>query len=179
VTEQGTGDLEPLARRVRALENRTKRVPDLATDVAWRAALTGASVVALGLPFLWDHTSSFSDRPYSAGIAGWHVLFYGLNDKSHLDLWVRVAPFLVIVAVLASLAVVREGRGVALAVIALDLLVIVALFVAAARGDSSAGDSGFDEQRTGPGSGLWVCILLLVGWIVMCGRRIQGLGQRS
>lgn len=175
MSDPAAGNLEPLARRVHGLEKKAERVPDAATDIAWRAALTCATVVALGLPFLWDHTA----RPDTTSVAGWHLLFYGLNDHSHLDSFVRCSALYVLVPALASLAVAQAKRRVAVAVIVLDIFAAVLMLIVAAKGGTTAGTSNDAPERTGDGVGLWVAMLLLVGWAVMCARRLVELEERT
>jgi hypothetical protein len=105
-------------------------------------------------------------------------VFYTLNDHSHLDAFVRWSALYVLVPALASLAVARAKRRVAVAVVVLDIFATVLMLIVAVRGSTSVGHFDDAPQRTGDGSGLWVCILLLIGWAVMCGRRVAELEER-
>ena len=165
MTSSDPATLDALTARLHQLETAAAQRSQQTRYLAVSAALGAATVVALGLPFLWDDSSRFKEP---IAVAGWRLVGY---DKLYafgqpIALFPRILPILIVIAALATATAVLARPELAVGAAVLDGLVIVGCVFGSQFvhkiGVKLIADQS--QEISGPGSGWFVAGVLLAGW---------------
>jgi hypothetical protein len=177
VTEPQPSDLAEQLRltedSLRAMSTRMTTLARLDRDARVRVmrtcfvvALAVGTIVALGLPFLWDRSGHYSA---TSSVSGWRLLTYDklLAYDESVPLFPRLLPWAVILA--AAFTAYALQPVLALIAALIDVGLIVGCVIGASQVSVTGRRLGSDVENaiSGPGSGWWVAILLLAGWTAL------------
>ena len=158
-------------QRLFALERRVEELERGASKrqvqrPGYLVALAVGTVVALGLPFLWDESSVIKEP---IAVAGWRLFSYDqlFAFSQPVSLFPRLVPWLIVLAAIGT-ALARSPKFALLAAVLDGLLVLGCIGGSSlVRMNGHKLDSTAVQQIAGPGSGWWVSALLLVGWTLL------------